>query len=249
MGEVATPPAISVPLNRQRAGRWFYIGTALIAILTVIAGFGPSLINTATRNGPVTPIVLWHAFFSLSWLLIFLVQASLIRKRRVALHRRLGAVSALVAVAVMVTGYMTILEMTRRGFDLSGDLAFKSHTLSLGPLSNLIAFGVLVAAGYWNRGQGEIHKRLMVLAINGGLMPAPLAHVFGHSAALRGEGALFLFTVMVFLFAGAAYDRYASGHFCRVSLLGGIAILIWDAAAIAVGRSATWHQFSAWLLR
>lgn len=246
---VATAPT-STWIRGGPTDRWFYLAVAIVSIITVLAGFGPAIIETSGRNAPITPLAEAHGIASFTWLLIFLSQATLIATQRTALHRRLGMASAVVAFALVVTGYETTVAMARRGFDLSGDLGFKSHTPSLGPLSNLVTFAVLVAAGYWYRRRSQIHKRLMVLAILGGLMPAPLAHLIGHSPfphQMRAVSLLVL--ILAFLFASAAYDRFSLGHFNRVSLWGAIAIFVWDVVAILFGHSAAWRHFGDWLIR
>ena len=45
------------------------------------------------------------------------------------MHRQLGAASALLAIAMVVLGYMSSIAMVRRGFDLSGDLDVKADPL------------------------------------------------------------------------------------------------------------------------
>lgn len=103
--------------------------------------------------------------------------------------------------------------MARRGFDLSGDLNAEADPLGpqfLFPLSNLAEFSTLLAAGYWFRHRAEIHKRLMLLATVGGLMPAPLAHLIGHFPSLRDMGAIIVVPFAAFLFASAVYDRVST---------------------------------------
>src|SRR5690348_4950416 len=73
-------------------------------------------------------------------------------------------------------------------------------------------FAVLVAAGYWFRHRSEIHNRLMVLAILGGLMGAPLAHLIGHIPAVRSVGPIILIPIAIFMFASAVYDRVSLGR-------------------------------------
>ena len=83
---------------------------------------------------------------------------------------------------MIVLGYMAAQAMARHGFDLSGDLDAQADPLFhlVFPLGDLVTLGALLLAGYWYRRRGDIHKRLMLLATVGGLMPAPLAHLIGH---------------------------------------------------------------------
>src|SRR5690349_763028 len=52
-------------------------------------------------------------------------------------------------------------------------------------IGDLVSFALLVAVAVWQRHRPAVHKRLMVLATVGGLMPAALTHLIGHSPALR----------------------------------------------------------------
>jgi hypothetical protein len=245
---VAATPAKSSHLLDRR----FYIGVAIVAIVTSIVAFAPSIVNPAGRNAPLTLLISLHTVVFGAWLLVFLAQATLAATRRISTHRRLGTASAILAIAVVVLGYMSSIAMVRRGFDLSGDLNIKSDPLFqlIFPLQDLLVFALLVAAGYWYRHRSEIHKRVMVLAVLGGLMGAPLAHLIGHSPALRTMGPIVVIPIAIFLFANAIYDRVSLGRMHPVSLWGAVAIFVFvNLGATVVGPSAAWHQFAGWLVR
>jgi hypothetical protein len=153
---------------------------------------------------------------------------------------------------MIVLGYMAAIAMARRGFDLSGDLDIEADPLLglVNPLGDLVTFGTLAAAGFRFRRRGDVHKRLMLLATVGGLMPAPLAHLIGHSPWLPGMGPIIVVPIALFLFARAAYDRVALGRVHQVSLWGAALILVWDLSLnIVIGPSAGWHQLAQWLVR
>ena len=245
----ATAAQISPVLQTRAEDRWFYVSTAIAGIITVVVGFGPSLVNTGPRKAPLTPLVAVHGIVCVAWLLLFLAQTTLVATRRLRLHRRLGIAAGFLAAALIVSGYMTSIAMARRGFDLSGDLHAQLDPLALlvFPLGDLVTFGALLAAGYLYRRRGDIHKRLMLLAMLGGLMPAPLAHLIGHFA-LRPS--IILVPIAGFLFARAAYDRYALGRVHPVSLWGAVAIFVFgNLRATLIGPSVPWHHFAAWLVR
>ena len=194
MPEQATAVIAPVATERpHRVKRWFYISAGLFMILLSVTGFGPSIIDPSNRNAPPTPLIIAHGIVSGAWLLMFLTQATLAATRRIAVHRRLGIVGPVLAVVMIVLGYMTIIEEARRGYDLSGDLTRASATLGSPPpsaaelkalnvgsgLAGFMTFGLLVAAGVWYRHRPEIHKRLMLFA----LMPLaiePVIHLQGY---------------------------------------------------------------------
>jgi hypothetical protein len=227
--------------------RWFYIAMAICTIVVAALGFAPSIIDEAARKAPPTPLIAAHGAASMTWLAMFLAQTTLAATRRTAVHRQLGTAAVFLAPVMIVLGYLVAIEMARRGFDASGDLAIDADPLLglVNPLGDLLTFGILVAAGYWYRRRSDIHKRLMLLAVVGGLMPAPLAHLIGHSQSLREMAPIIVVPIALFLFASAVYDRASLGRMCPVSLWGAVIIFAWDLLLnIVIGPSAAWHRFA-----
>jgi hypothetical protein len=247
-----SPPAATVPLARRpTVDRWFYISMAICTIITIVLGFAPSLINTAARKAPPTPLAVAHGIVYAAWLLMFLAQTTLVATRRISVHRRLGTAAVFLAPVMIVLGFMTAIVMARRGFDLSGDLHIEADPLLglVNPLGDLLLFGILVTAGYWYRHQSDIHKRLMLLATVGGLMPAPLAHLIGHFPRLNQMPPIIIVPLVLFLFASAVYDRVSRGRIHPVSLWVAAAIFVWQLSLnILIGPSVAWHQFAHWLV-
>jgi hypothetical protein len=251
MQDQGVPVATARVARRLPVDRWFYVGMAICAIIVSVLGFAPSLINTAARKGPPTPLAVVHGIVYFAWLLVFLAQTTLVATRRITVHRRLGTGAVLLSPVVIVLGYVTAIAMARRGFDLSGDLHIEADPLLglVNPLGDLLTFGILVAAGFRYRHRSDIHKRLMLFAIVGGLMPAPLAHLIGHSPSLSKMGPIIVVPTFLSLFASAIYDRVSLGRMHPVSLLGAIAIFVWETSLnIVIGPSAAWHHFAGWLV-
>ncbi len=242
------------PATPIRAEGRFYTAMALVAIAITIAGFGPSAIDPESRMGPMTWAVAAHGVIFGSWLLLFLTQTILIRKGRITNHRQLGYTVAVLAILMVVSGYITAIAMARRGFDLSGDLLQNSGDpleLLVFQIGDLMSFSILVcfAVGYRNR--PDVHKRLMLLATIGALMPASLAHIIGHSTYLREITApIILIPLVILLFASAVYDRVTRGQIHPVSLWVALALFVWaNLRAAVIGPSDAWHNFAGWLIR
>lgn len=167
------------------------------------------------------------------------------------LHRRIGMLSAIVAVAMIVLGYQTAIAMARRGFDLSGDLGIRSDPLAgiAFPLLDIFLFAVLYVAAYLYRRRAAIHKRLMLLAVFGALMPAPITHLLGHYEFLRNKPWMAPLLVGAFLAACAIHDRIVLRRIHPVSLWAALAIFIVDNLWFAVVMpSAAWHAFASKLV-
>jgi len=70
--------------------RRFYIAVGILVVLICLAGFGPSIIDPTSRNLPLpmTALVATHAIASAAWILLFLVQTTLVAT---GLYRHIAA--------------------------------------------------------------------------------------------------------------------------------------------------------------
>jgi hypothetical protein len=253
--------------HQHRAQRWFHISAGLFVILLSVAGFGPSLIDQSRRNAAPTPMVIAHGIAAAAWLLLFLTQATLVATGRVAVHRRVGLVGPVLAAAVIVLGFLTTIEVTRRGYDLSGDVT-RALTLPgspppteaenvagvLPPLGVLLNFSILVGAGLWYRHRPDIHKRLMAFA----LMPLALEAILhsvgflvGRWPALQGVIRSIGVAIGILLFSvNAIHDKVSQGRIHPVSVWVPILFLVWTTVlSLAVVPSAAGYNLAAWLVR
>ena len=245
--------------SQRRVERWFYISVALSLILLNGVAFGPGIIDGSRRNVPLplTALVTTHAVLGAAWLLLFLAQATLVATRRVAVHRRLGVAGAALALAFVGIGCFTVIEQARRGFDLSGDIsrlappgAPPDPAATLSILFFFVTFAVLVGAALWYRHRPAVHKRLMLLAVVGGLSPTPLAHLIGHWPALQARaGMVVLVSTIIVLSVSAIYDRISQGRIHPVSLLVPGVLVVWQALLnTMVIPSAAWRGVAAWVI-
>jgi hypothetical protein len=227
----------------------FYRSMGIVAAAVAIIGFVPGLVRS-NRLGPITPLVAWHGALGAAWLVLYVVQTTLIGRGSRDQHRRLGFAGVSLAIAFVITGYAAAIAQTRRGFDLSGDLHIADEPLAalVFPLGDLLSFSVLVALAILWRRRPDRHKRVILLA-TASLMGAPLAHIVGQVPALRAFPPVILLPLAAFYFAAAVHDRWTEGRIHAVSLWGAIALLVWaQGRAVLVGPSQAWHRFAAWLI-
>ncbi|MGH9659313.1 MAG: hypothetical protein ACRD96_12270 [Bryobacteraceae bacterium] len=247
-------------INQRRVEHRFYIGVALLMILFNVLAFGPGIIDPSRRNVPLplTPLVTAHAILSAAWLMLFLGQVTLVVTGHVAVHRRVGIVGAVLAVVFVVVGYFTVVEQARRGFDLSGDIsrlaplgAPPDPAATVALLSFFLMFTVLVGVGLCYRHRPQVHKRLMLIVMLGGLTPTPVAHLVGHWRVLQPwAGVILSVSALIFLSTSAIHDRVSQGRIHRVSFWVPVALFVWQSVFnLVVLPSATWHEFAAWLIR
>jgi hypothetical protein len=180
----ASDKSTAIKASRKPAvtERWFFTVFACSMIAVACAGFLPSILHTAGRRAPLSPLAAAHGIVFFAWLGIFLAQVRLVATGHIALHRRLGMAATFVAALMALLAYEASIAMVRRGFDLSGDLRIEHDPAYevIFPLGDVFLFSVLFAAAIALRRRPEIHKRLMLFA-NMAPIPAPLAHLIGHT--------------------------------------------------------------------
>ena len=243
------------------AGRWFFVGMALVMIATSIAGFLPAIIELDKRRAPLTLLAEAHGIVFFMWLLLYLAQSLLVANGRVDLHRRLGLTSIVLLAVMIPLGFTTTTAMVRRGFDLSGDQHVDPHpdgqtsvdapTSSVFNFSGLLAFIILAVAAIGYRRRPDVHKRLMLFA-NITLMTAPIVHLLGHIQntwlSPAAYAAAFAILNILFLLAPVAGDYLIEKRIRFLTAATAIGLFAFQVLVIfVISPSAAWHRFAEWM--
>jgi hypothetical protein len=243
---------LSKPQSSVLVEKWFFTAMPLAMIATSLMGFIPSITLSAERRAPLSALAAAHGIVFFAWLLLFLVQGRLIATHRVAIHRRLGLASIAILTLMIPLGYTTTIAMVRRGYDLSGDLSLAIGNdpayQTVFPLANLLIFTTLAIAALVYRGKPEIHKRLMLFA-NIELMPAPLAHLIGHTPWLASlPAAIIMVPITAFVAAAVGRDLLVARRIYPLTwVLAILRMVSGPLEAGPIGTSAAWHHFVYWL--
>jgi hypothetical protein len=240
--------AAVAPQSNTAVDRWYFRTMAVVMIAMAIAGFAPSIVDHSRRLGPMTLLVAVHGFLFFLWLVLFLVQTTLVATRRVALHRRMGVVAVALLVLLVPLSYMVTVEMVRRGYDLSGD-QIVTHDPLFGSIFNFVAvieFPLLAGTALLFRRKREVHARLMLFA-NIMLMEVPITHLLGHYGLLSPLAVLA--GTAVFLLSAIAWDSMSAHRARRLTLIIAISMFLLLPIQGIVGSTAAWHRFAAWLAR
>ncbi len=227
----------------RRRDRRFFTGMALAALLTVFIGFAPSYyLGNFFDARPLSTLVHLHGVLFTSWILLFLTQTSLIAAGRTDLHRRVGVAGGVLAVLMLVVGYLTAVEGARRGVAPGGQPPLSFLAI---PLGVLVVFATLVGTALYHRRRSETHKRLMLLATIALLTPAIARMRFigdgGPSVAMAGT--------CLFVVACLIYDRAAHGRVHPAFLWGGWFVILSFPVRIGIGRTGPWLSLAEWLTR
>jgi hypothetical protein len=235
---------------QSRHDRLFFGTMAIVLAVIVFAGFGPTYYfrffgggPQATVSGkPFSVLVHLHGALFTSWVLLFVVQTALVASRRVAVHRRLGVVGAVLAGGMIVVGTLTAIEAAGRGATAVGidPLAFMAI-----PMFDMVLFATFIVAALVSRRNKDSHKRLMLLAY-AVLITAAIARIGGISA----QGPLVFFGLSFLVVVCAVlYDYFTRGRVHPAYIWGGALIFIMVPARLAISGTAAWHSFAAFLVR
>lgn len=232
------PATRATPLAVARLARWFYVGAAMAALITVFVGFAPSFyLRSPTKPGLSLRVASHGVLFS-SWILLFLAQTGLVATRRVELHRRLGLVAAIVAATMVATGPLMALALARRGQPGRDPLGFMFVILV-----DLFFFAMFVGAGIYFRRRPEIHKHCMLLATISMLPPS----ISRWPIAVRYPVVIFA-VILLFVGSAVAYDLWTRRRIHPVTLWGGLGLVASGPIRLAIAASATWHHIARWLI-
>lgn len=210
MATIAAPPA-----GRQRAERRFYSGMALLLVAVVLIGFGPSfylrgIVPAYPRPNPtLPPSVILHGMLFTMWMIALVAQTQLVAAGRRDLHMKLGALTILLAVAIVPMMYLASVWQVARANQppFTDPLSWTAV-----PLAAIPAFAWLVWEAWRRRREAQWHKRLMlgaaIVAVAGpgfGRIPMAPPTFWGFSFQMM-LGVLLLFAPLF------VWDRRSTGR-------------------------------------
>ena len=218
--------------------RQFYLGMAGALLATVLIGFGPTyffrpVFRPATA---LTPLMQVHGFLFSVWVVLLVVQTSLVAARRTDVHRKLGVVGGVVAALMVPAGAALAISSARKGLAPGG---LDPVTFLAVPLGAVVMFTGFVVAGFLNRRTPAAHKRLMVLATIAVITPALARFWFAHRTPQIGLG-----LTNVFVVALVVHDWWRDRRLHPVTLWGGLLVFFSGPIRIGLGSTAAWHALA-----
>jgi hypothetical protein len=185
----------------------FFLRSAIVMAVIIVTGFSFQLaMGRSTFASPLRVHV--HAILFMGWVAIYLTQNVLVATGRTGLHRRLGWLAAVWAVAMVISGFVVTVAMVR-----SGTVPFFFQPLQFlvfDPVS-VLTFAGLTGAAILLRRRTEWHRRLhfcgMALLLGpafGRLLPLPLMQPWAWEVTFA--------ITLLFPLAGAVQDLRRSGQ-------------------------------------
>lgn len=237
--------ATQAHVPQERRGRKFYLAMAVISAVIVFAGFARTfyLIAYFARMDLSTVRIVHGIVFS-CWLILFVVQTSLVSAKRIDVHRRLGVFGAALAVLMLIVGTLMGIHAAKYGTTNPG---LPPPTIFLVvPIFDMLVFAILFAAAFNYRRKPDMHKRFMLVATIS-ILPAAIARIlflFGIQSVLIPAFVL----ADVLLVACALYDVVISRRLHPAWLWGGLLFILSFPLRLAIAPTAAWQSFANWLI-
>jgi uncharacterized membrane protein len=165
-GEVALTAA-AVPRRRRfiafhRADRNFFLAFLFVCWIGVLMGFVPAVV--ARFNGHALyvapPVLKLHAIAFSGWLALLTAQILLVRRKRTALHMKLGMAGVVLVPVMAVTAYFSEVQTQRWHAAHPPD----NYPFFIVTIFWVTAFSLLAGAALVARKNPGAHKRLILFA-------------------------------------------------------------------------------------
>lgn len=250
--DVPRTTALQRPRHRDR----FFVGMAVAAAMSVFLGFARTYYLKTIFVTPTFPLLFHiHGALFTAWILLLVLQASLVLSRRTALHRRLGWIGLSLVVPMLITGSLVAIAAARGQGPISAAVRRGEMTwvpvgiapaeMLLNNLATMLLFGVFAAAGLATRRRPDAHKRFMMLATIG-LLPAAIGRAAITILGVFHPTLLLVSTVLLVLVL-AISDRRSGGRLHPVTLWAGLTLVLSFPTRVALAHTALWHAVATWL--
>ena len=223
--------------------RYFFCAMALLILGTVFFGFAKSYFLAGVFRAPLPSWVIHvHGAAFTSWILLLIVQTSLVSAGRVNIHRRLGMVGFALACLMVVLGSMAATDLLRRD---GAALGVNAKTFYAGTLGDMVIFGTLVYCAFRERFHPSAHKRLILIAT---IMLSEAAINRWPFPIFQENPLMIYFVAYSFLLLLIAYDLWSIRKVHRATIWGGLFVVVLQQLEIPIGNTPLWQSFATWVL-
>jgi hypothetical protein len=226
-----------------RSNRYFFPAMASLILGGVVLGFAETYYLAGVFLAPLPNLLIHvHAAVFTAWILLLIVQSSLVLAKRVDLHRRLGIFGFGLAITMVVLGISAATDLLRRNQSAMG---MDAKAFYAGALGDIVIFAILVFFAYRFRFNPPVHKRLILIATIA-LLGAPINR-WPLEIIDRSPNIIFVFQY-AFLLPIVVYDLWSVRRIERATIWGALCLIIIQQLALPFGRSAVWQSFATWAL-
>ncbi len=230
--------------SRLRFENHFFSAMAVVILASVFVGFARTYYLAGVFKAPL-PNLLIHihgAVFS-SWILLLIVQTSLIAIGRVNLHRRLGLLGFGLACLMVVLGLLAATDELVRHF-APGAPGIKALAFYAVPFSDILVFSTLIYFAFRNRFHPAAHKRFILIAT---IAMLDAAFVRWPIPAAWWNLRVATLCCYALLLAMIGYDFWSTGKVQRATLWASVFLIAAKEVRMPVAHTAVWQSFATWV--
>lgn len=241
---MATQATSTVRVQPAHRSKLFYPAAAIVGCAIIFLGFARTYYLKEFFGTPALPTLLHlHGIVMTAWMLLLVVQATLVSVRRTDIHRRLGVLGGVLAVAIVAIGVTVGIRSARLGHAPTGIPALSFLAI---PLGDMFVFATMVAAAMYYRRRPELHKRLMLIATVA-VLPAGIAR---WPLGAVAHNPIVFFGLADLLFIGCViYDCIKTRRLSPAYLWGGLVLIASHPLRLMISGTAPWLAFAHWVTR
>lgn len=233
---------VNVKIRNRRITHVYYITSVIYMTVMVVMGFWSSYFGQLFGDFPERNwIIHVHAVVFTGWLLLLLVQVSLVASGNTKFHRKLGIAGGIYGFAILAlglaSGFVLPIENIESGLWSMDEAA----SFLILPLGDMLIFSGFFGAALYYRGKSEVHKRLVLIASVMLVFPA-VARMFGGEN-IPALLLFWLFPIMAGIILDGILHRKAHPAF-----LVGLTVLLLSVGRVAVWETQVWLHFARTLL-
>jgi hypothetical protein len=226
----------------RRYDRFFFPVMVGLLIATVGVGFAHTYYLAGVFQAPLASRVLHvHGLIFSAWMLLLLVQITLVSAHRTDIHRRLGIAGFVLAGLIVVFGIVAAADsLARQGSHATAPIL----SFSITPFTDMLMFAVLAGWALRERSNPSAHKRLILLAtivmMRAAIFRWPFTFVYHNQ--IRAILVSYIFIAML-----VCYDLWSMRKLHRVTLWATSMLVFVQAIRIPIGQTETWHRIARWV--
>ena len=227
----------------SRLDNLFFPGVAVLILAAVFLGFARTyyLAGVFRASLPNLLIHIHGAVFSL-WILLLIVQTSLIASGRVDVHRRVGLFGFGLACLMVILGLMAATDSLARHV-VPGESGVGVKAFYAVPITDMLVFSTLIYFGFRERFNPAAHKRLMLIAT---IMITDAAFVRWPVPVGWWDLQAAQMCCYALLLLLAGYDLWSTRKIHPATLWGGVFLIVLQQVRTPIGHTALWQSFATW---
>ena len=225
----------------RRSEHLFFSGMAFLILATVFLGFARTYFLAGVFHAPLPNLLIQiHGAAFTSWILLLIVQTSLVSAGRVDVHRRLGILGFFLACLMVILGVLAATNALDREHSPPG---LDPKTFYVIPMTDMLIFSTLILFAFRSRRNPPAHKRLILIATIALLIAAIARWPF---AMLLGKPIAAMLVSYIFLLLLVAYDLWSTRKVHRATLWASGFLIFVQLVRVPLGSTAAWHAFATW---